>query len=1175
MTSLRGQRIGGFKILDELQSGTGSQGAVYRAVCDEASVSGIEVGDMVAIKVMSATGADDRQWEKLQRSTAELAQLEHPNVVRYLGCFRETGAFTDTLVVIEEFLEGETLKDVLARNPSGLDADETLRIAAAALDALAFVSSCGIVHRDVKPGNIFLCRDGSVKLIDFEIACHDSGGTTSSTAAVGRGTYDYMAPEFAEEGFRGDVRSDVFSFGVVLHEMLVGKLPYPRIDGERQQAGFAFLERWSRYVSGGQHPIRISSRIGRLVGGAEAVLSKALNPNRASRFADFATFRKALDGIRFNEIRNGEKVYRLQKFIGKGGFGEVFKARELASGQEVAIKHLLKSAYAERFHREARIMAQLDDPCFVRLHDFFALGVPGAQDAFLVMDFLPDMPGSSLRDAIRARKGGALAFADVCKAFLRYAHGLSVMHERGIFHRDIKPSNLYYPAGKPDSAAIMDLGIARDENGTATVGQVPGTLDYMPPEVVVGTSRGDGRMDIYALGLCLYEALTGKLGFPRLPSGPSGYSEFFLRARSMKAPDLSDPLVLANDRLHALLHDMTNPDAGRRIRTAEEVVQRLKVVLENPVERGSASVPIRPAVTPSAPPVRRVSRKDSVVQPVVASRPHPLRMPTPVSAPRQELPARPRADHSREMRLAVNGLIAAGVIAALAFAAYLAFPSVKLMIARSQLKAVGELFMTGDPGAAEAAEREWLRRWAPRGGAFLELAYPDFIDCTNGLVQAKAVAHDRRERARIAAEQAAERADAMGRISACRRFDGKLDEAAFARLDGWELPSRLIEDQEIQRTVAAMSRCLVAAVKVKLENAPVDTRRSRIVLAKRIVANSWTPRILEDFELKALESDIGKSERAVVGVVGNSCDDPICIGDVEIAPGGTHELVLSDGRVSGVVISRRGYRPIDLPADFDGRTILVQDSDFAAATVKMYVPRLDEGISCTVSNMVCVSRSEIRLVPGDHVCTYTRKGYESQHRPFTVRVNHSEELPRPGEWRRLSGKERKSPEFDFSNPASALVAESGDAGDAKDLDLGAMIKDTVRKRCLKLLAAEPITGRQERLDEAGRILTRAVAFDRSMSEAEAKPIYTAIEQRRKWAVGKVVNGCSGDLLIAGRVVPKGEERVLIFESGIPEKWTAELKGYKTLDLVRDFDGCTLRLSNGDFRPLNPLDGLNK
>lgn len=138
-----------------------------------------------------------------------------------------------------------------------------------------------------------------------------------------------------------------------------------------------------------------------------------------------------------------------------------------------------------------------------------------------------------------------------------------------------------------------------------------------------------------------------------------------------------------------------------------------------------------------------------------------------------------------------------------------------------------------------------------------------------------------------------------------------------------------------------------------------------------------------------------------------------------------------------------------------------------------------------------------------------------------------------------------------------------------------MIKDTVRKRCSKLLAVEPIMGRQERLDEAGRILTRAVAFDCSMSEAEAKPIYTAIEQRRKWAVGKVVNGCSGDLLIADRVVPKGEERVLIFESGIPEKWTAELKGYKTLDLVRDFDGCTLRLSNRDFRPLNPLDGLRK
>ena len=1156
MASLRGQRIGGFRILDELQSGTGSQGAVYRAVCEEASIPDVNAGDTVAIKVMSATGADDRQWMKLQRSTSELVGLRHPNVVRYLGCFRETGAFTEYFVVVEEFLEGESLKEVLARNPSGLNADETLRITAAALDGLEFVSSHGLVHRDVKPGNIFLCRDGSVKLIDFEIARHDSGETMSSTTGAGRGTYDYMAPEFAKEGFRGDVRSDIFSMGVVLHEMLVGKLPYPRIDGEQQQVAFAFFERWSHLASDGRHSVRISSRIGRLVGGAEAVLARALHLDRASRFQDFSAFRKALDGIKFNEIRNGEKVYRLLKFIGKGGFGEVFKARELASGREVAIKHLLKAASAERFHREARIMAQLDDPCFVRLHDFFALGVSGAQDTFLVMDFLPDMPGASLRDAMRARKGSALPFADVCRAFLRYAHGLSMMHERGLFHRDIKPSNLYYPAGKPDLAAIMDFGIARDENGTATVGQVPGTLDYMPPEVVVGTSRGDGRMDIYALGLCLYEALTGKLAFPRLPSGSSGYSEFFLRARSMKAPDLSDPSVLANDRLHTLLRDMTNPDARRRIRTAEEVVERLTAVLANPAEHRSASVSVCPVKAQPAPC-------------------RPSRMPIPAPESRQVLPVRPRVDHSREIRLAVNGLIAASVVAVLGFAVHLAFPSVKLMVARSHLKAVEEIFMTGNLSAAEAAEREWLKRWAPRGGAFLELAYPDFIDCTNLLVQAKAVAQDRRERARIAAEQAAERADAMGRISACRRFDGKLDEVAFARLDGWDLPLRLIEDQEIQRTVAAMSQCLIAAVQAKLENDPVNSRRSRIAQAKRIVANSWVPRILEDFELKALESDIGKSERSVVGVIGNSCDDSINVGDVEIAPGGTHELVLPDGRIASIVISRRGYRPINLPSDFDGRTFLVQNSDFTALTVKMYVPRIDDGVSCTVSNMICASRSEIRLAPGNHICTYARKGYESQDRPFTVRVNHSEELPRPGEWRPLPRQEQKTPSWDFANPATAIAAVSGGKDDAKELDLAAVIKDSVRRRCAKLLEVEPIAGRQERLDEAGRILTRAVAFDHSMSEEEARPIYAAIEQRRKWAVGRVINRCSDDLLISGRVVPKGEERELIFTNGIPERWTAELKGFKPLDLVRDFDGCTLRFANGDFSPLNPLDNLKR
>ena len=186
-------------------------------------------------------------------------------------------------MVVQEFLSGETLKDRLLRNASGLDVDEALRIADEALAGLIYVSRCKIVHRDVKPGNLFLCTNedgtpGPMKLIDFEIA-RQSGGTATASIGNIRGTFDYMAPDFTNPEFRGDARSDIFSMGVVLHEMLVGKTPYRRLDGDEKQANFAFLARWTSATTG-ESPIKISPKVRRLLVHADEVLSKALAQDR-------------------------------------------------------------------------------------------------------------------------------------------------------------------------------------------------------------------------------------------------------------------------------------------------------------------------------------------------------------------------------------------------------------------------------------------------------------------------------------------------------------------------------------------------------------------------------------------------------------------------------------------------------------------------------------------------------------------------------------------------------------------------------------------------------------------------------------------------------------------------------------------------------------------------------
>ena len=580
MADLRNKVIGGFRIIDDLKLGSGSEGAVYKAVCETARFEGCPIGTVVALKTMTVQDDDRRLFAKLKKRTNELVQLNHPNVVRYFGCFFEQSGFAELHIVVQEFLEGETLKERLLAHSTGLDVDEAIKVIKSVIAGLSAAAERRIYHRDVKPGNIFMCADGSVKLIDFEVA-RQAGGTTSTGGAM-IGTFDYMAPDFTDPSFRGDEMSDIFSAGVVMHEAITGRTPYQKLEGSNQQANFAFLSRWAKNEKGeyAMNPISISSKVRRLLSHGDEVLAAALSPDRSKRFARFSDFVLALGKVHFRELRNlnGGSAYQLLQIVGRGGFGEVFKARDRKTGKPVAIKHLLKQGYAERFHREAKVMAKLLDPCFVRFIEFFETAEAGA---FIVMDYLDGMPGNSLRDAIRRAKGVGLDRKDVLSAFVRYAHALALMHASGkeknpIYHRDIKPSNLYFPERRIDNAALMDFGIAKDMGGTMTVaGTVPGTLDYMPPEIVLMESRGDAGVDIYALGLCLYEALSGKMAYPRIRDDKSGTIAFMSRATKKLKPNFDDPSVKGNPEILALLTEMTDPDASKRLANARELELRI------------------------------------------------------------------------------------------------------------------------------------------------------------------------------------------------------------------------------------------------------------------------------------------------------------------------------------------------------------------------------------------------------------------------------------------------------------------------------------------------------------------------------------------------------------------------------------------------------------------------
>jgi serine/threonine-protein kinase len=176
----------------------------------------------VAVKVLFPEFARDPSFvERFRREAQHAAMLNHPNIVSVYDYGQQEG----TYFIVMEYVEGQSLRDVL-RSQGSLAPMQAARIAAEIAGALDFAHRHGTVHRDIKPGNVLLTPNGQVKVADFGIAANptDAGAGLTQTGAV-IGTATYFSPEQAQ-GYQVDGRSDVYSLGIVLYEMLTGHAPF-------------------------------------------------------------------------------------------------------------------------------------------------------------------------------------------------------------------------------------------------------------------------------------------------------------------------------------------------------------------------------------------------------------------------------------------------------------------------------------------------------------------------------------------------------------------------------------------------------------------------------------------------------------------------------------------------------------------------------------------------------------------------------------------------------------------------------------------------------------------------------------------------------------------------------------------------------------------------------------
>ena len=214
-----GRSIGPYQILGLI--GAGGMGQVHKA-------RDTRLNRVVAIKILSETSDSVGGRNRLLREAQAASALNHPNIVTVHDVLTQDGCD----MIVMEYVEGTTLADQIGRKRKGLPLDTALRYLLQIADALSAAHAAGIVHRDVKPGNIMVTEAGAAKVLDFGLAQQEptigEDGETATVTTPGAiaGTFLYMSPEQAE-GKRVDTRSDIFAFGSVAYEMLSGQPAFP------------------------------------------------------------------------------------------------------------------------------------------------------------------------------------------------------------------------------------------------------------------------------------------------------------------------------------------------------------------------------------------------------------------------------------------------------------------------------------------------------------------------------------------------------------------------------------------------------------------------------------------------------------------------------------------------------------------------------------------------------------------------------------------------------------------------------------------------------------------------------------------------------------------------------------------------------------------------------------
>jgi eukaryotic-like serine/threonine-protein kinase len=514
-------------------------------------VDGPDRGQVVAIKRLARDRPlPPKALERLLREAEVTRRLDHRNIVRA----RDVLSFAGHPYLVMERLVGNDLLHVDA----GVDVPEwvAVAIAAQALDGIAYAhagrSDLGsMIHRDLSPSNLFVCRDGCVKILAFgaarfaEITAELERQLTNSGMVIG--TPAFASPEQARADPL-DVRSDLFQLAATIYFLLSGKSPYGDVGDP------SVLERAAHGLI-----VPIATLRSDLSPALVEWLERALTPAREERWPNAVEMHVALDaamGAPADDARLGQWLaalpptlanddvgardraaatsaieaetklgrYVVLDKIAEGGMGVVYAAYDPELDRKIALKLLraeTTSSGNARLLREAQAMARVAHPNTVAIFD---VGIIAGR-VFLAMELID---GQTLTEWLRSSRR---SWREVVEVMLAAGRGLAAAHEAGLVHRDFKPDNVLI--GADGRARVTDFGLARRaglstelpaspnhvgpiverlDSSITQAGAIVGTPDYMAPEQRKGHPP-DVRTDQFSFAVTLHQALYGHRPF--------------------------------------------------------------------------------------------------------------------------------------------------------------------------------------------------------------------------------------------------------------------------------------------------------------------------------------------------------------------------------------------------------------------------------------------------------------------------------------------------------------------------------------------------------------------------------------------------------------------------------------------------------------------------------------